>query len=327
MALEWLEGTIYAYDTEGNLFTTSEAEGYVRSYIGNANVAVPEDAVETSGFTTYKYHHYFEVRDLAWDPVNERLLALGCTSVLVDYSYNSTSTSHAYSYVMELSGGCKLFEVDLETGELKELCVIGGSGSPMSAVYMLTVTDAGQAYVFSAYMDYVSKLDTVTGALVDLSTLQNQGVYASSDGYPMAMTYDGETNCIYMLLTETGNAYYLYKFDVATTALSCVELVGLDMDVFAGLAVVTHVHTFEDGICTGCGAEEAKGLLGDVNDDGEVDIFDANLVVAYYNGTADLTDGQLTLADVNGNGEVDIFDANLIVAYYNGTVDSFPAEK
>ena len=65
-------------------------------------------------------------------------------------------------------------------------------------------------------------------------------------------------------------------------------------------------------------------LPGDLNGDGEVDIFDANLVVAYYNGTAELTDAQIAAADVNNDGDVDIFDANLIVSYYNGTIVSFP---
>ena len=66
---------------------------------------------------------------------------------------------------------------------------------------------------------------------------------------------------------------------------------------------------------------------GDVNGDGEIDILDANLVVAWYNEIRDLTDKQLAAADVNGDGEVDIMDANMIVAYYNEIIDEFPAAK
>ena len=86
-------------------------------------------------------------------------------------------------------------------------------------------------------------------------------------------------------------------------------------------------HTYEDGVCTHCGAAEQEYLLGDVNDDGEVDIFDANLIVGYYNGTVSLTEVQFLAADVNGDGEADIFDANLVVAYYNGTITAFPIEQ
>ena len=64
--------------------------------------------------------------------------------------------------------------------------------------------------------------------------------------------------------------------------------------------------------------------MGDVNNDGEIDIFDANLIVACYNGTTDLDTDQQNAADVNGDGEIDIFDANLVVAFYNGTLSAFP---
>ena len=67
--------------------------------------------------------------------------------------------------------------------------------------------------------------------------------------------------------------------------------------------------------------------LGDVDGNGDVDIFDANLIVACYNSTADLTEEQVAAADVNGDGDVDIFDANLVVSYYNSTIDRFPGEK
>ena len=68
-------------------------------------------------------------------------------------------------------------------------------------------------------------------------------------------------------------------------------------------------------------------VLGDVNGDGEIDILDANLVVAWYNEVRELEDDQLLAADVNGDGEVDIMDANMIVAYYNEVIDAFPAKK
>ena len=66
--------------------------------------------------------------------------------------------------------------------------------------------------------------------------------------------------------------------------------------------------------------------LGDVNEDGEIDILDANLVVAWYNEVRELEDDQLLAADVNGDGEVDIMDANMIVAYYNEVIDAFPVK-
>ena len=318
-AMEWVEGTIYAYDVNGDLFTTG-ADGYTRTYIGNANVAVPEDAQKSSGNTTYLYEHYFSVRDMAWDEANDRMLVAGCTSALVTYHYQSSTYEQVEQYTAELSGGCKLYEVDLETGALKELCVIGGD-SALSAVYMLTVTDDGQVYGFSCYMDYVFKLDPATGAVTYTTTMQNQGVYGSTDEHPMAMAYDANTNRIYILFTEDGVSYDLYMYNVGTTAITAMGLVGDEFDVFAGLAIAGHVHTYEDGFCTGCGAEGYT--LGDVNGDGKINILDANLAASYYNEVIDLTDIQLLAADVNRDGVVNILDANLIASYYNEVIDSF----
>lgn len=82
-------------------------------------------------------------------------------------------------------------------------------------------------------------------------------------------------------------------------------------------------HSYENGKCTVCGAQE--GLIGDVNMDGEVDVMDANLAIAYYYGNVDLSDNLIMMADVNGDGEVDAMDANLIIAYYYGNIEKFPA--
>lgn len=56
-------------------------------------------------------------------------------------------------------------------------------------------------------------------------------------------------------------------------------------------------------------------ILGDVDNSGEVDIFDAVAVVEYYlNGAYD--GFNLKAADFNGDGNVDIFDAVAIVDHY-----------
>ena len=56
-------------------------------------------------------------------------------------------------------------------------------------------------------------------------------------------------------------------------------------------------------------------ILGDVDNSGEVDIFDAVAVVEYYlNGAYD--GFNVKAADFNGDGNVDIFDAVAIVDHY-----------
>jgi hypothetical protein len=60
--------------------------------------------------------------------------------------------------------------------------------------------------------------------------------------------------------------------------------------------------------------------LGDVNDDGTIDIIDALLVAQYYVG---LTSIDTSRADTNCDGTVDIIDALLIAQYYVGLVSQF----
>ena len=63
------------------------------------------------------------------------------------------------------------------------------------------------------------------------------------------------------------------------------------------------------------------GLLGDVDNNGRVDVFDALLVAIYSGNSAAVmpNNGKISLGDVNQDGQTDITDAWLIAAY---TVDS-----
>jgi len=64
------------------------------------------------------------------------------------------------------------------------------------------------------------------------------------------------------------------------------------------------------------------GTLGDVNDNGVVDIVDALLVAQYYVGLNPANFNQNN-ADTNCNNTVDIVDALLIAQYYVGLISSF----
>ena len=67
----------------------------------------------------------------------------------------------------------------------------------------------------------------------------------------------------------------------------------------------------------------ATGILGDVDNNAQVDLFDA-LLVALYSGDASLVlphHGAISLGDVNADGQVDLSDAWLISAYGNDPSD------
>ena len=62
-------------------------------------------------------------------------------------------------------------------------------------------------------------------------------------------------------------------------------------------------------------------LLGDVNEDGEVNVSDAQLALVEYvatmsGKTGSFTDRQVRAADVNGDGRVTVEDAQFILLYY-----------
>lgn len=239
-AMEMVDGVIYAYDENGNLFMSSADNNFRRTYIGSCGieVAAPYDEI-SAGYYTYYYSYTpnFVIRDMAWDPVNNRMLAVGCFGVEKEYYYvRGEMVSETYTDMLEETAGCRLYEVDLATGALTELCIIGGENYE-AGIHMLTVTDSGDVYTYSSYMDFTMKLDPNTGAVEYLSTFQNLGMYGSSEGVPMAMTYDPVSGNIYVLFTENGNLYYLYKFNPNTTALNCVGIIGDTYDSFAGLLI------------------------------------------------------------------------------------------
>ena len=72
----------------------------------------------------------------------------------------------------------------------------------------------------------------------------------------------------------------------------------------------------------------AGGILGDVDNDGQVDAFDA-LYVALYSENPSITlpnNGDISLGDINGDGAVNLADALLLAAYSVNPLDpSLPA--
>ena len=69
------------------------------------------------------------------------------------------------------------------------------------------------------------------------------------------------------------------------------------------------------------GRQEPEYLLGDINDDGEVSVEDAQLALLEYVNAmtgleSSLTDRQKLAADVNGDKESSVEDAQTILLYY-----------
>ena len=327
-AMEMIDGVLYAYDSEGNLFSTTVADEFVRNYIGNCGIEVAEPYEDHSQYneanSSYGYDYYytpqFAIRDMAYDPVNNRLLVLGAEllHVVINYWFESPSYSTEYEYaneIYEVVGGCKVYTVDLETGALEALCTLGGKEYPMHGFTMLTVADNGQAYAYSYYLDYIMTVDLETGLYKDLVTFQNMGLKGSSDNDLMAMTYDAVTDSLMMLFTSNGNAYEIYKFDIKSQIISQVG--------YVGEVEIKYTYAYGDYF-GGLVLNVPDGLLGDVNGDGLVDTTDAKLIMQYDLSLIDASGLDLSVADVNGDGLVDTTDAKLIMQLDLGLITEFP---
>ena len=83
-------------------------------------------------------------------------------------------------------------------------------------------------------------------------------------------------------------------------------------------------HSYVDGVCEHCGEADPNAVqMGDANGDGEINFFDAILILQYY--TEEEDNGiHMEAADVNGDGEINYLDAMMILQYYVGDLESFP---
>ena len=71
----------------------------------------------------------------------------------------------------------------------------------------------------------------------------------------------------------------------------------------------------------------SASILGDVNDDGRIDVQDATLVMRHALGIALLSSSQQESADVNGDGIVNVQDTTLILQKTLAIIDVFPDPK
>lgn len=68
---------------------------------------------------------------------------------------------------------------------------------------------------------------------------------------------------------------------------------------------------------------EPQATLGDINNDGKIDIKDVNQAILAANSYVTLTDKEQKAADVNGDNRIDIKDVNQLVLFANGYITSF----
>jgi peptide/nickel transport system substrate-binding protein len=170
----------------------------------------------------------------------------------------------------------------------------------------------------------VSRTDGNAGEAILYATLglgRNPGESGLSEAYgngtEILLGYTGPTSSAnatfewledgvneYMSATPTGITY--------TVNASSYPVSSNAVDTNPALETVTN------------GTFVAKTLVGDINGDGTVDIYDAISLAAAFGSTVGQSNYN-PLADLNGDGVVDIYDAILLAAHFSQTVDTIVA--
>ncbi len=211
-AIQEIDGVVYGYDVNNTLFTLN-TETFQRTEIGTADAAaLISDYLSMIGYGEEDIaaeldYYAFEIRDMAYDAANNRLLALGN---VYDAEWG------------ELNYGNGIYAVDLESGELELLHTC------MDIYYVMSMAadTEGTVYYYSAYNDYVYGLDLASGVATGIVSLQTQSQYGDYES-GHAMYYDELTDMLYMLFTSNGNFYRMFTVDPVSGALSLVsEYVG-----------------------------------------------------------------------------------------------------
>ena len=200
--------TVYGYDVNFQLFEM-DANTLVRTNIGQ-----PIDIYAEEGYM-------FDIRDMAYDAANDRILLLACDMLWDDYFEDYDE------YYGETTAG--IYAVDLTTGELTLLQSI----VDQFRVYALTVDTEGNAYYYAVFDDYITKMDLATGETSSLVSLQTQSVYGDTE-CAYAMHYDNLTGILYMLHTTNGRFYKLHTIDAKTGEFIQGDYVGELVEVDEG---------------------------------------------------------------------------------------------
>ncbi len=170
-------------------------------------------------------------------------------------------------------------------------------------------TDAGEATVtvYSLKNDTVAeKHFTITPVDInkcDIQTLESVTAVGNDFEYIDKITYKSVQ--LFSGIDYTVSNEY-------NTATGIVTFTVTGINNFAGTATLTAKSPFDD-----------TSLIGDVNDDGVVDVLDAAAIQKYAVGKSTMTPEQLYNADVNNDGNVDVLDAAEIQKYSVGKITEF----
>ncbi len=176
---------------------------------------------------------------------------------------------------------------------------------------------------------YDAALFDYTGLEVD-SSLESDVAVKSID-----LIADGEIRAAFVAgkdITSTGNFLNL-KLKVkdgveagtsSTVGVAVTQAANYDTASLSGTGAGYTVTVKEEGGGGDIDNPEPSGQkLGDVDNNGTIDLIDALYILQNYNNVRELSAAEKTAADVDKDGDVDLVDALNILKYYNGVITGF----
>lgn len=132
---------------------------------------------------------------------------------------------------------------------------------------------------------------------------------------PVTITAPEGAKVIYT--TDGSEPSYESGTAVVITSDMTIKAIAVKLDAVAS-AVTSAEYTVKVYVDT---SAEPAHTLGNVNNDGKIDITDATLIQRYAAELEELDDTQLLAADANGDGKVNIADATMIQNYIAEIID------
>lgn len=203
--------------------------------------------------------------------------------------------SYAFSYMVHLATYAAAVE-EIHAINPEALVVLVGMYNPMNGV----IVDLGESQVdLGEYLRY----------LVDLSNVYSLSYAILADETIFVDAPAVETN-------STGRVVSVVNF--------VAELVYSENALEAYNPTEAGYEYIKEQILKALNPSfVATGLLGDADNNGEVDYIDAMLILQYHTGVAEESELNLCCCDVDKSGEVDYIDAMMVLQYHTGVITEF----
>ncbi|MCH5279701.1 MAG: S8 family serine peptidase [Christensenellaceae bacterium] len=231
----------------------------------------------------------------ATDKATGRVFSASVTVNVLDYPTVSEALNVSGGNIIFDTSGTYAWSVDMDTYAGRVAAKSGNQGASSSSSEISTnsmILEAGDSLTFewsvSSERNYDKLKFYVNGTLIT--------------------DINGDVSWSTYTYNVTSNGSYTFKW-----AYEKDGSVNTDMDT--GWLDNVELHLVN--------APDPDYTLGDIDDNGQINIQDAVLALRYSMGLTDLTDIQLLAADVNCDGYVNIQDALLILRKAMGLLDQF----